>query len=165
MPYLFISRNASCPRDGAILACMSVAMKTNNKWRNAERDPRFAVKYIGNRKGMGLFAAGRIPKGAFIDEYSGKKIHTLEADASKSRYIFEIDEDWSIDAETADSFARYINHSCNPNTEAQIEEGRINIYTTRSIKTGEEITIDYGKEYFDEFIRPRGCKCAAVKHL
>ena len=28
---------------------------------------------------------------------------------------------------------------------------------------GEEITYDYGKEYFDEYIKPKGCRCE--KHL
>ena len=26
--------------------------------------------------------------------------------------------------------------------------------------TGEEIVYDYGKEFFDEYIKPKGCRCA-----
>ena len=33
------------------------------------------------------------------------------------------------------------------------------ITAVRAIKKGEELTIDYDTEYFDEFIRPVGCKC------
>ena len=29
----------------------------------------------------------------------------------------------------------------------------------RAIQKGEELTIDYDMEYYDEFIRPVGCKC------
>jgi SET domain-containing protein len=31
----------------------------------------------------------------------------------------------------------------------------------RDITPGEEITLDYGKDYFDLFIAPLGCRCAA----
>jgi SET domain-containing protein len=30
----------------------------------------------------------------------------------------------------------------------------------KKIKPGEEITYDYGREYFDIFLKPNGCKCA-----
>jgi SET domain-containing protein len=30
----------------------------------------------------------------------------------------------------------------------------------KKIKPGEEITYDYGREYFDIFLKPSGCKCA-----
>ena len=81
-----------------------------------------------------------------------------------NKYLFEIDDKWTIDAEQGGSVARYINHSCEPNTEAEIIDGRIVISAISNIKNGEEITIDYGDEYYDEFIRPYGCKCGATKH-
>ena len=115
--------------------------------------------------GEGLFARTMIKKGDRILEYTGALIPTSEADQSKSRYLFEIDDAWTIDGSPLSNTARYINHCCEPNTEAEIEDGRIMIYATRDIAVSEELTIDYGQEYFDEFIRPVGCKCSGVEHL
>lgn len=114
--------------------------------------------------GEGLFAAEHIKKGDFIIEYTGKKITTKVADVSKSRYLFEIDKDWTLDGKALSNIARYINHSCKPNCEADIHDGHVLISATRNIQTGEELGMDYGKEYFDEFIKPVGCKCGARKH-
>jgi SET domain-containing protein len=122
------------------------------------------VEESGFGKGRGLFAGTDIAKGAFVAEYTGTKVSSKAADAMKSRYLFEIDDQWTIDAEHGGGVARYINHSCEPNTEAEIEDGHINIYAVKNISNGEEVTIDYGDEYYDEFIRPVGCKCGALKH-
>ncbi|MDO8561759.1 MAG: SET domain-containing protein [bacterium] len=124
-------------------------------------DLRFAVKKSAPGIGKGLFADKNIKKGDFILEYMGKKIPTPDADKMKSRYLFEIDEKWTIDGSSRTNTARYINHSCDPNTAAEILDGRIMIFAVRAIKKGEEVTIDYDKEYFDEFIKPVGCKCRA----
>lgn len=114
--------------------------------------------------GQGLFAAVSIKKGDFILEYTGTKIPTVLADISKSRYLFEIDSEWTIDGSPRSNIARYINHSCEPNAEAEIHDGKILISAVRDIEGGEEVTIDYDTEYFDEFIRPVGCKCSATQH-
>jgi SET domain-containing protein len=119
------------------------------------------IKLTHPSVGKGLFAVTRLSEGDFIAEYSGKRIPTTEADTSKSRYLFEIDKDWTVDAEHEDNFARYINHSCDPNCEADIRNRRVLIFALRDIENGEELTLDYGEEYFDEFIRPIGCKCSS----
>lgn len=120
---------------------------------------RYEIRDCGPEIGEGLFARVLIKKGDFILEYIGTKIPTPEADKSPSRYLFEISSKWTVDGEPLSNIARYINHCCKPNVEAEIERGRINIYAVRGIKVGEELTIDYGDEYMDEFIRPVGCKC------
>ena len=114
--------------------------------------------------GRGLFACAPISSGDFIIEYTGKRITTLEADTHTGRYLFEVDDDWTLDGDTKDNLAKYINHSCEPNTEAEVEDGHVNMYAARDIQAGEELTIDYGDEYFDEFIKPVGCKCGSAKH-
>jgi len=124
-------------------------------------DVRFEVRGGRPGTGQGLFARALFRKGDFILEYTGEKISSKLADELPSRYLFEIDERWTIDAEHNEGLARYINHACEPNTEAEIERGRINIYAARDIRPGEELTINYGEEYFDEFIGPVGCKCPA----
>lgn len=122
--------------------------------------PVFTVRKSGPGLGKGLFANENIKKGAFILEYTGKKIPTALADTLKSRYLFELDSEWTIDGSARSNTARYINHSCEPNTEAEIRDGRILIHAVKPIRKGEEVTIDYDTEYFDEFIRPVGCKCS-----
>ncbi|HEY4487892.1 MAG TPA: SET domain-containing protein [Candidatus Paceibacterota bacterium] len=127
-------------------------------------DVRFAIKRSRPGTGLGLFARVQIGKGDFIAEYTGTRIPTPDAEELDSRYLFEIDEKWTIEGSSRSNIARYINHSCKPNVEAVIEDGQggedhINIYAMRNIGAGEEFTIDYGEEYFDEFIRPRGCRC------
>jgi SET domain-containing protein len=97
-------------------------------------------------------------------EYTGKKIPTKIADESGSKYLFEIDKKWTIDGEGQDNHARWINHACVPNAEADVKKGRILICAVRDIFKGEEVTIDYGQEYFDEFIKPHGCGCPAERH-
>lgn len=123
-------------------------------------DTGFVIKKSAPGLGHGLFANKNIKKGDFILEYIGKKIPTPIADKMKSRYLFEINEEWTIDGSAKTNTARYINHSCNPNTAAEIFEDRVMIFAVRGIKKREEITIDYDTEYFDEFIRPIGCKCS-----
>ncbi len=123
-------------------------------------DARFEIRTSKPGTGQGLFAVVPIRKGDFVLEYTGRKIPTAVADSMKeARYLFEIDNDWTIDGSSLSNTARYINHSCDPNTEAEIDEDRIMITAVRAIKKGEELTIDYDTEYFDEFIRPVGCKC------
>jgi uncharacterized protein len=120
---------------------------------------RFAVRKSRPGLGHGLFATSALRKGDFILEYKGRRIPALQADASKSRYLFEVDREWTIDGSPHFNIARYINHSCKPNCEADLRDGHILIYASRDITKGEEFSIDYGDEYFDEFIRPAGCKC------
>jgi uncharacterized protein len=111
------------------------------------------------RAGLGLFALKRIPANRRIVEYIGKLINNEERKRSRGRYLFEIDEDRFIDGSTRSNLARYINHSCEPNSQGYTQGNRIWIWSLRAIEAGEEITMDYGKEYFDEFIKAENCKC------
>ncbi len=122
---------------------------------------RFAVRKSRPGTGYGLFAESAIETGDFILEYKGRHVPTEVADALKTRYLFEIDKQWTIDGSSQANTARYINHACIPNCEARIDDGRVRIFAVRDVIEGEELTIDYGEEYFDEFIKPTGCKCDA----
>ena len=121
---------------------------------------------VGRAKtGLGLFATAPIARGAFIVEYFGERVPTPQAKARErmrgSRYIYEVNSRWSIDGAARGNLARYINHSCRPNAQAYIERGRIVLRGLGPIAPGEQITCDYGREYFELFIAPIGCKCAA----
>lgn len=112
--------------------------------------------------GLGLFATRPYKKGERIIEYFGRTLTTAEEYSSRSKYLFEVNSRKTIDGATRANIARYINHSCKPNSEPEIERGRIYIDAIKNIKAGEEFTYDYGEEYFNEHIRPYGCRC--VKH-
>jgi SET domain-containing protein len=110
--------------------------------------------------GLGLFATGVIEKGTFIIEYVGPRIPNEEVHRRRStRYLFEINSRWTIDGSPRWNTARYINHSCRPNAEATVSRGRIRIKAIKRIRPGDEITYNYGRNYFDTFIKPIGCKC------
>src|ERR1700681_606172 len=118
---------------------------------------RYIIKRTNT--GLGLFAVKPIAKGKRIIEYTGPLIPNEEVDQRKGRYFFGVNSKWSIDGSPRSNIARYINHSCKPNAEAIISGRRIWIWSERRIKAGEEIAYDYGQEYFDEHIKPVGCKC------
>lgn len=74
-------------------------------------------------------------------------------------YLFDVAEGFSIDGRARSNIARYLNHSCKPNAKAYYSGRRVWIYAERDLKSGEAITIDYGQEYFELYILPKGCKC------
>ena len=117
---------------------------------------------IGRSKaGLGMFALVPIKRGRFIARYSGRKIDTDLADELDNKYLFEINTRWTIDGATRKNVARYINHACRPNAEAYFVGHVIKIRAIKNIKPEEEITYNYGRDYFDSFIKALGCKCLA----
>src|SRR5262249_51876761 len=97
--------------------------------------PPFAIKRSAT--GLGLFATRRIPKGKRIVEYTGPRVSNDEVDRSNGKYFFGVNERWSIDGSRRDNIARYINHSCAPNSEAIITRNRVWIWSTKTIQPGE----------------------------
>jgi SET domain-containing protein len=124
--------------------------------------PRKPYRVGRSRTGLGLFATAAIVKGALIVEYKGRHIPHAQAqrlEAGGARYMFEIDSRWTIDGSTRRNIARYANHSCRPNAEADLVKGKLMLRAIRTIKPGDEITYDYGEEYFELFLKRVGCKC------
>jgi uncharacterized protein len=111
--------------------------------------------------GLGLFAGETIPKGACVIEYTGVELSKEQEEKSRSKYLFEINTRKTIDGAPRWNTARYINHSCRPNCEPNIHKGRVFIHARRTIKPGEELNYDYGKNYFNEYLKEIcGCpKC------
>jgi uncharacterized protein len=112
-----------------------------------------------SRTGLGLFATAPIKKGSFIIEYKGPKVDNKTADELDNKYLFEINSRWTIDGSGRRNTARYINHSCRPNAESDVKKHKVIIRAIRNIEPGAEITYDYGKDYFDTFLKPIGCRC------
>ena len=111
--------------------------------------------------GLGLFAAIPFKRGDFIIEYTGELISTEEADRRGGQYLFVVSDTKTIDGKGRSNTARYVNHSCIPNAEAELDEDelRVRIYAKKKITPGEEILYDYGKEFWNEHIKPYGCRC------
>lgn len=121
--------------------------------------------------GNGVFAKTDIPKGSKIIEYVGEKLTKREADkrvdeAEESHkrdptngqtYIFELDDQYDIDGNVPYNTAKYINHSCDPNCETDIADGKIWIIAIEKIKKGEELSYDYG--YSVDHWRDSPCRC------
>ena len=115
---------------------------------------------VGRAKsGLGLFARAPIKKGQFIIRYRGKKIRTEDTESLDTRYLFEINNRWTIDGSGRSNRARYINHACRPNAEVYFVKHVIKIRAIKNIKPGDEITYHYGRNYVDAFIKAVGCKC------
>jgi uncharacterized protein len=116
--------------------------------------------------GLGLFATKLITRTAYIATYRGRRVSTEESDRRErqgAKYMFELNSRWTIDGSPRWNVARYMNHSCWPNAKPVLRKGRIVFTALRRIAPGEEITYDYGREYFDYFISSGGCRCAACR--
>jgi SET domain-containing protein len=119
-----------------------------------QRTPEWFELRSSHIQGVGAFALRPIPKGTRIIEYTGERITHEEAnarydDAAMERhhtFLFSVDEQTVIDATRVGNDARYINHSCDPNCESVIEEGRVFIDAIRDISPGEELFFDYAYE-------------------
>src|SRR5688572_14457683 len=109
--------------------------------------------------GLGFFTLVRIPTDKRIIEYIGPILTGEETRKKSGRYLMALDDEYFIDGSPRSNLARYINHSCAPNAKAFRTGVRVWIRSIRDIEPGEEITYDYGKKYFDDFIKPIGCKC------
>jgi hypothetical protein len=113
--------------------------------------------------GFGLFSNENFSRSDFVIEYTGELITEKEAEKRKGKYLFDINSKWCIDGKDRKNISRYINHSCRPNCEAYLFGKKVLIYAKKKIHPGEELTYNYGKEYFEEFIKPNKCRCHACQ--
>ena len=101
--------------------------------------------------GLGAFATERIPKATRLIEYAGERLTPEQADerypeipgGPTHTFLFAIDDDVVIDAGVGGNEARWINHSCDPNCDAIVDDGRIWIETIRDVEPAEELAYDY----------------------
>jgi hypothetical protein len=126
-------------------------------------------------QGRGAFATRQIRKGQRLIEYTGDRITPEEGDRRyiedgmrrHHTFLFTVDKDTCIDGKRGGNESRYINHSCDPNCEAVIEDGRIFIFAKKAMAPGTELTYDYQYERTpehtqedEEFYR---CLCGSPK--
>ena len=127
--------------------------------------------------GTGIFATKDIKKNTRIIEYVGEKITRSEGDKRSEKrinkyldskttgsvYIFELNKKYDIDGSPLYNKARYINHSCEPNCEVDINDDRIWISSIKNIKKGTELSYDYGYEFDKDDYKDHICKCGSNK--
>ncbi len=120
-----------------------------------------------SRTGLGLFATKPIKKGAKIVRYFGPLLDSRKKkdDAIENKYLFELNNRWTINGSVRKNIARYINHACKPNAESDVKprKRKVVIRAIKNIEPGEEINYDYGTDYFKAYLKPIGCKCDACE--
>ena len=125
--------------------------------------------------GKGVFALGAIRAGETIIEYTGERItwkealrrHPHDPAQPNHTFYFHIDDGNVIDAKHGGNAARWINHACQPNCEADELDGRVFIKALRSIKPGAELFYDYGliidEKYTPKLKKQFECRCGSKK--
>jgi SET domain-containing protein len=123
--------------------------------------------------GKGAFALRPIKKGERLIEYTGERIPHPVADErydddtmdEHHTFLFTVNSRTVIDASHGGNESRYINHSCDPNCESEIERGRVYIFALRDIEPGEELHYDYAYERSGDETekeeRQYACRCGA----
>ncbi|ETW75709.1 hypothetical protein HETIRDRAFT_106382 [Heterobasidion irregulare TC 32-1] len=109
--------------------------------------------------GLGLFTTEPVKEDEFVLEYVGEIIYgsTIDSRDALARhrtrnYVFGLDTTFAIDATSAGNISRYINHADDANCYSRLlqvnDENRIGIFAIRDIEPGEEISINYGTQFF-----------------
>jgi hypothetical protein len=125
--------------------------------------------------GKGVFALAPLTRGEHIIEYKGEVItwpqalkrHPHDPSDPDHTFYFHIDDGNVIDAKYGGNAARWINHACKPNCEADEVDGRVFIKALRAIRPGEELFYDYGlvidQPYTAKLKKQFECRCGAKK--
>ncbi len=112
--------------------------------------------------GYGVFAAEAIPAGARLGLLTGESITVAEARRraqSRTRLMLvELSPARAIDASRSQDAMRFTNHSCRPNARIQVEDGEVSFFATEDLRTGDEITVDYGLTHHEGRLP---CRCGA----
>ncbi|KAL4855789.1 Histone-lysine N-methyltransferase 1 [Chlorella vulgaris] len=117
---------------------------------------------LSDVQGWGAFLQQRAQKDEFVGEYCGELIGHEEADRrgtvydrDDNSYLFNLNEEWVIDARRKGNTLRFANHSTNANCRAEIlmvdGDHRVAIMTNRELREGEEIFYNYN---YDKRVAP-----------
>ncbi len=152
------------------------ALRAGPKLRTASvpQNPSIEVRDSGVH-GKGVFATADLPRGVTLIEYVGEVLswkkaqqrHPHNPAEPNHTFFFHVDDKHVIDAAVGGNDARWINHACAPNCEADEVEGRIFIKTLKKIKAGQELFYDYGL-IIDEPLTKKlkaeyACRCGAKR--
>jgi uncharacterized protein len=146
-------------------------MKRRRAPRPAPRAPQDSLIEVrpSGIHGLGVCARRPIPKGTRIVEYAGERLtadeldRRYDEDTTGHTFLFRVDDDLYIDASHGGNDARFINHSCQPNCESEIEDDRVYITAIEDIEPGAELTYDYSLEPDDDaspaWVALYACRC------
>jgi uncharacterized protein len=142
-----------------------MAKKRNTRKRGVQIEVRDSSVH-----GRGVYAMQFIPEGTRIIEYTGQRVSWEAAPNDEDdphTFNFGLDNGAVINPEIGGNDARWINHSCDPNCEANEEDDRIFIDAMRDIQPGEELFYDYGLEIdepiTEESKKKYACHCGSSK--
>ena len=113
--------------------------------------------------GTGVFARADIPTDTRVLEYLGERVtkeESLRRREMNNFFVFTVTDEFDIDGAADWNPARFINHSCAPNCEAQMKDQRIWIIALCDIRAGEELSFNYGYDLEDYENHPCGCGAA-----
>ncbi|KAF4143376.1 SET domain-containing protein [Phytophthora infestans] len=126
------------------------------------------VELFASDIGIGVRAVDTLHVGSTVAPYTGILTnHDYNTDANQHEYVValqarargRVKNKLYIDAEEWGTVARFINHSCEPNTEfvemRHNREVHVMVKATKEINAGVEATVDYGDTWF-----PHACKTA-----
>ena len=140
----------------------------------APRGKRIQVRRSGIH-GKGMFAVAPLHEGETIMEYTGKIItwkeaqrrHPHDPNDPNHTFYFHIDDKRVIDGKENGNSAKWINHACGPNCEADEVDGRVFVKALRDIVPGEELNYDYGLvlegRHTPKVKKQFACRCGAEK--
>ncbi|MBV8125933.1 MAG: SET domain-containing protein-lysine N-methyltransferase [Burkholderiaceae bacterium] len=123
--------------------------------------------------GRGVYAVAPLAAGEVLIEYTGERIswdeamdrHPHDPSNPNHTFYFHIEDGRVIDALYGGNSSRWINHSCEPNCEADEVNGRVFIKALRDIFPGEELFYDYGlvidERYTPKLKKEFACHCGS----
>jgi hypothetical protein len=123
--------------------------------------------------GKGVFALVPIRKDELVVEYVGEVItwdealrrHPHDPSQPDHTFYFHLSDELVIDGNVDGNASKWINHSCDPNVEADDESGQVYLMALRDIQPGEELFFDYGlviDERYTPALKKRfECRCGA----
>lgn len=127
--------------------------------------PEFLEVKESPGKGWGVFAKEDIDEDVFLGNYTGIPRNSGGGWNCSHAYTFWMfvskrcpcstgttGSQWICDAEnvTFSNFTRFVNHNKEPNCVVKILPGNILFFTADPISKGDELTIDYGPDYWKE---------------
>ena len=123
--------------------------------------------------GNGVFARRKIHAGERIEEYTGERITADESAIRAANsggpvnhtFFFSLNDGMVIDGGSGGNDARFINHACEPNCEAEEDDGRVYIFALQEIERGEELNYNYALVYEERHTaavkKQFECRCGA----
>ncbi|KAG0001134.1 Histone-Lysine N-Methyltransferase ash1l [Entomortierella chlamydospora] len=144
---------------------------SNQRFQRKHKEDHLRVIWTQER-GFGIQTLAPIKKGNLVIEYRGEVISQSECHRrmetiyknNKNFYFLEYEKGEVVDACQKGTNARFVNHSCSPNS--QIEkwflngEMSIGIFASQDIPAGAEISYDYNFSSFSGAQKQK-CRCGA----